>query len=63
MSVALALLVLVLRMGHVGKGAQRWIELGGLQMQPSEMMKMALVLALAAGSTARRGSGSAIRCS
>ncbi len=42
------LLVLVLRMGHVGKGAQRWLELGGLQLQPSEMMKLALVLALAA---------------
>ncbi|HEY4173763.1 MAG TPA: rod shape-determining protein RodA [Rhodopila sp.] len=42
------LLVLVLRMGHVGKGAQRWLELGPLQMQPSELMKLALVLALAA---------------
>jgi rod shape determining protein RodA len=42
-----ALLVLVLRMGHVGKGAQRWIELGGLQLQPSELMKLALILALA----------------
>jgi rod shape determining protein RodA len=41
------LLVLVLRMGHVGKGAQRWLDLGGLQMQPSEMMKLALILALA----------------
>lgn len=41
------LLVLVLRMGHVGKGAQRWLELGGLQVQPSELMKLALVLALA----------------
>jgi rod shape determining protein RodA len=41
------LLVLVLRMGHVGKGAQRWLELGGLQLQPSELMKLALVLALA----------------
>jgi rod shape determining protein RodA len=41
------LLVLVLRMGHVGKGAQRWLEIGGLQIQPSELMKLALVLALA----------------
>jgi rod shape determining protein RodA len=41
------LLILVLRMGHVGKGAQRWLELGGLQLQPSELMKLALVLALA----------------
>ncbi len=43
----LVLLVLVLRMGHVGKGAQRWIELAGMQWQPSEMMKIALVMALA----------------
>ena len=34
-------------MGHVGKGAQRWIDLGGMQWQPSELMKIALVLALA----------------
>jgi rod shape determining protein RodA len=41
------LLVLVLRVGHIGKGAQRWLELGPLQLQPSELMKLALVLALA----------------
>jgi rod shape determining protein RodA len=45
--VALVLLALVLKMGHVGKGAQRWIDLGGMQWQPSEFMKIALVLALA----------------
>jgi rod shape determining protein RodA len=45
--VGVILLVLVLRMGHVGKGAQRWLDLGGLQLQPSEMMKLALILALA----------------
>ena len=45
--VGIVLLVLVLRIGHVGKGAQRWLELGGLQLQPSELMKLALVLALA----------------
>lgn len=43
----LGLLVLVLRFGHVGKGAQRWIELGGVEVQPSEMMKIGLVLVLA----------------
>ena len=41
------LLIAVMRMGHVGKGAQRWIEIGGLQLQPSELMKIALVLVLA----------------
>jgi rod shape determining protein RodA len=46
--VCLGLLALVLRIGHVGKGAQRWLELGGLQLQPSELMKIALVVALAA---------------
>jgi rod shape determining protein RodA len=45
--VSLALLLVVARYGHVGKGAQRWIELGGLQVQPSELMKLALVMALA----------------
>jgi rod shape determining protein RodA len=43
-----ALLVLVMRIGHVGKGAQRWIDLAGIQWQPSEFMKIVLVLALAA---------------
>jgi rod shape determining protein RodA len=44
---SLVLLVLVARMGHIGKGAQRWIEFGSIQLQPSEMMKIALVMALA----------------
>ena len=47
-ALSLGLLALVLRMGHMGKGAQRWIELGGTQLQPSELMKVALVVALAA---------------
>ena len=47
-AVSIVLLVLVLRMGHVGKGAQRWIDLGGLQLQPSELAKIGLVMALAA---------------
>ncbi len=45
---SVGLLLLVLRMGHVGKGAQRWIDIAGVQLQPSELMKIALVLALAA---------------
>jgi rod shape determining protein RodA len=45
--VALVLLVAVMRFGHMGKGAQRWLDLGGLQLQPSELMKITLVLALA----------------
>ncbi len=46
--VALFLLMVVARFGHVGKGAQRWLEIGPLQVQPSELMKIALALALAA---------------
>ncbi len=44
---AVVLLVLTLKMGHVGKGAERWLELGPLQLQPSEIMKVALAMALA----------------
>ena len=43
----LILLVLVEVGGHVGMGAQRWINLGFMKLQPSELMKIALVLALA----------------
>jgi len=45
--IALFLLIIVEVAGHVGLGAQRWIELGPLQLQPSELMKISLVLALA----------------
>ncbi|MBX6320414.1 MAG: rod shape-determining protein RodA [Rhodospirillaceae bacterium] len=33
--------------GEIGMGAQRWIDLGAFQLQPSEVMKIALVAALA----------------
>ncbi|HEY1934845.1 MAG TPA: rod shape-determining protein RodA [Acetobacteraceae bacterium] len=45
--VGLVLLVAVMRFGHVGKGAQRWLDIAGLQVQPSELMKLVLILALA----------------
>jgi rod shape determining protein RodA len=45
---ALGLLVLVEIMGEIGMGAQRWIDIGPVQLQPSELMKVALVMALAA---------------
>lgn len=45
--VALGLLGLVEVMGEIGMGAQRWVDLGVFQLQPSEVMKIALVLALA----------------
>jgi len=43
----LVLLVGVGMRGAIGMGAQRWIDLGVIQLQPSELMKVALVLALA----------------
>jgi rod shape determining protein RodA len=46
-AVALALLVAVELIGATGMGAQRWINLGVFNLQPSEVMKIASVLALA----------------
>lgn len=40
-------LLIVEVMGHTGMGAQRWINLGFIQLQPSEFMKIAVVMALA----------------
>jgi len=45
--VALVLLGAVELGGTIGMGAQRWIDLGAVNLQPSELMKVALVLALA----------------
>ncbi|HDZ80369.1 MAG TPA: rod shape-determining protein RodA [Roseobacter sp.] len=42
------LLVAVDLFGAVGMGAQRWIELGSFRLQPSELMKITLVMMLAA---------------
>ena len=41
------MLVIVEMVGFVGKGAQRWIDLGFIRLQPSEFMKPAIVLVLA----------------
>jgi len=43
----LGLLVVVEVKGHIGMGAQRWINLGFFVLQPSELMKITLILALA----------------
>ncbi|WP_128253458.1 rod shape-determining protein RodA [Falsirhodobacter deserti] len=45
---SIGLLVAVDIMGHVGMGAQRWLNLGFIMLQPSELMKIALVMMLAA---------------
>ena len=44
---AFVALLAVELVGSLSKGAQRWIDLGFVQLQPSEVMKIALVLALA----------------
>lgn len=46
-ALGIVLLLIVAKFGHVGKGAQRWIAVGGFQLQPSELMKIFLVLGLA----------------
>ena len=46
--VSVLLLVAVELFGVVGMGAQRWLDLGFMRLQPSELMKITLVMALAA---------------
>ncbi len=46
--VAMLLLLVVHFFGTVGMGAQRWIDLGFMRLQPSELMKVTLVMILAA---------------
>jgi len=46
--ICVLLLVAVDLIGYVGMGAQRWLDLGPIKLQPSELMKIALVLLLAA---------------
>lgn len=44
---AIFLLIIVLLVGRSGNGAQRWIQIGPITIQPSEIAKMAVVLFLA----------------
>ncbi|MGX7895307.1 rod shape-determining protein RodA [Tsuneonella sp. HG222] len=46
--VVLLLLLAVELLGKIGGGSQRWIDLGPIVLQPSELMKPTIVLALAA---------------
>lgn len=41
------LLIIVEIMGQMGMGAQRWLGIAGITIQPSEFMKLAIILALA----------------
>ena len=45
--VSFTLLLAVLILGVVGKGAQRWLNLGVLKFQPSELMKLSVPMMLA----------------
>lgn len=45
--IGLLLLVAVLLVGEVGKGAQRWLDIGPVTIQPSELMKLAVPMMLA----------------
>jgi len=46
--IGVVLLVIVDAIGYVGKGAQRWLDLGVLRFQPSEIMKIAVPMMAAA---------------
>lgn len=46
--ICVLLLVLVEVMGDIGMGAQRWLVLGPIRIQPSELTKVAFVMTLAA---------------
>jgi rod shape determining protein RodA len=46
-AIGVFLLVVVYGMGHIGKGAQRWLDLGIIRFQPSELMKLAVPMTCA----------------
>ena len=45
--VGMVLLLIVYGVGHIGKGAQRWLDLGIIRFQPSELMKLAVPMTVA----------------
>jgi rod shape determining protein RodA len=57
----IALLILVLVLGHVRLGAQRWFSIGGFAFQPSEFIKLNLILALSCYVGARKDSMESFR--
>lgn len=46
-TLGLIMLVVVLIVGHIGKGGQRWLNFGVIHFQPAELMKLAIPLFLA----------------
>jgi rod shape determining protein RodA len=47
-AVVVLLLIAVDVFGHIGKGAQRWLDLGFMKFQPSEVMKLSMPIMVAA---------------
>jgi rod shape determining protein RodA len=45
--VGVAMLIAVLLVGDIGKGAQRWLDFGVVRFQPSELLKLAVPMMLA----------------
>ncbi len=45
--VLLTILVLLFGLGHVAKGAESWFRIGGFAFQPSDLMKLGLIIVLA----------------
>ena len=46
-AIGVVLLIVVAITGHVGKGAQRWLDVGFMRFQPSEIMKLAVPMVCA----------------
>ncbi len=46
-AIGVLLLIVVDFTGHIGKGAQRWLDLGFMRFQPSEIMKLAVPMCAA----------------
>jgi len=46
-AMGLMLLLFTLHSGHIGRGAQRWLSLGFVRFQPSEIMKIAVPMMVA----------------
>jgi rod shape determining protein RodA len=46
-AIGVFLLFIVYGVGHIGKGAQRWLDLGIIRFQPSELMKLAVPMTVA----------------
>jgi rod shape determining protein RodA len=46
-SAGILMLIAVILIGEIGKGAQRWLDLGIFQFQPSELLKLALPMTIA----------------